>query len=59
MARGMADGWYAYWFLNPTDQPPGELLASILVLLLGFGLAAAALVLIDRLLGNAGRISTT
>lgn len=52
LARGMIDGWYAYWFLNPAAQSPGELLVSILTLLCAFVLMAAALVWVDRRLGN-------
>lgn len=57
MARGMIDGWYAYWFLNPAAQSPVELLVSILVLLCAFVLMAAALVWVDRRLANGARNS--
>lgn len=52
IARGMFDGWYAYWFLNPAAQAPGELLVSIVVLLSGFALVAASLIAADRRLGR-------
>jgi hypothetical protein len=52
MGRGMVDGWYAYWFLNPAAQSPAELLVSILILLCAFVLMAAALVATDRRLAN-------
>lgn len=55
MGRGMSDGWYAYWFLNPAAQSPAELLVSILVLLCAFVLMAAALVWVDRRLANGVR----
>ena len=44
LARGAIDGWYAYWFLNPAEQDPAELAISILVMTVGFGLIALALV---------------
>ena len=52
LARGAADGWYAYWFLNPAEQSAGELLSSVLLLLGGFAGAAAILVAADRALGR-------
>jgi hypothetical protein len=51
LARGTADGWYAYWFLNPAVQSAGELLTSVILLLCGFAAAAAALIAADRALG--------
>ena len=57
MARGLIDGWYAYWFLNPAAQSPAELIVSILVLLCAFVLMAAALVWVDRRLANMARNS--
>jgi hypothetical protein len=48
VARGAADGWYAYWFLNPKDQSALELLVSIAglsLLVMGLG---AVLVAADR-----------
>ncbi len=52
IARGSIEGWYAYWFLNPSTQSPAELIVSISVLFCGFGLAAAALVSADRQLAR-------
>ena len=52
LARGAADGWYAYWFLDPSRQNPSELAATIAVMLCAFALLAAALVGIDRWLGR-------
>ncbi|HEU0285036.1 MAG TPA: Pr6Pr family membrane protein [Sphingomicrobium sp.] len=52
MARGAIEGWYAYWFLNPSAQTPIELLLSICVLLCAFGLVAAVLIAIDRRLAG-------
>jgi hypothetical protein len=48
LARGAADNWYAYWFLNPAEQSAGALAASILVMLCGFAVVAGLLVAIDR-----------
>ena len=55
IGRGMMDGWYAYWFLNPAAQSPVELLVSISVLLCAFVLMAAALIWVDRRLANSAR----
>lgn len=44
LARGAIDGWYAYWFLNPVEQAPAELAASIAVILAGISVIAAALI---------------
>lgn len=52
VARGLFDGWYAYWFLNPTTQSLADLLVSIVALLCGFALMALALTALDRRLGR-------
>jgi hypothetical protein len=52
MARGAMDGWYAYWFLDPGQQAPVELAASIALMLAGFALIAALLLLLDNWLGR-------
>jgi hypothetical protein len=52
LARGAADGWYAYWFLNPAEQSPGELLTSVVLLLVAFSAATIVLVAADRALGR-------
>jgi hypothetical protein len=44
LARGAADGWYAYWFLNPSEQTSAELAASIAIIMAGLAAIAAALV---------------
>jgi hypothetical protein len=45
--RGMLDGWWAYWFLNPTEPAgiPGMLqyIAGITVLMIGLGFLLLAL----------------
>lgn len=48
LARGAADGWYAYWFLNPAEQTFGELILSITFILAGFSALAALLIIIDQ-----------
>ena len=57
MGRGLMDGWYAYWFLNPAEQSAGELMAAIAVMIGGIGLVAAVLVGLTRWLGTKGRAS--
>ena len=52
MARGAIEGWYAYWFLNPSAQSRAQLLLSICVLLGAFAMVAAALVAVDRRLAK-------
>ena len=52
LARGAADGWYAYWFLDPARQSASALAASVAIMLAGFAALAAALVAIDRRLGR-------
>ena len=48
IARGAADGWYAYWFLNPKDQSALELVVSVAGLSLLVMAIGAVLVTIDR-----------
>lgn len=48
LARGAVDGWYAYWFLNPTEQSVGALFASIIVMICGIGVVAAGLIGLNR-----------
>jgi hypothetical protein len=45
LARGAADGWYAYWFLDPSRQSAMGLFTSILLLSCGFSVVAALLML--------------
>lgn len=52
LARGLGDGWYAYWFLDPTQQGFGGIVINMAILLAGFGVVALVLVLIDRLLAQ-------
>lgn len=48
IARGAADGWYAYWFFDPGRQSAGQLLSTVIIMLSGFTILAALLVAIDR-----------
>jgi hypothetical protein len=50
MTRGALDGWYAYWFLDPSALAIGEFVRNMALLLGGFLTAALLLVAIDRLL---------
>jgi len=54
MARGAFDGWYAYWFLNPTGMPAAEMALSVGLLLLGVLVLAQVLAGLDRMLGGQG-----
>ncbi len=49
MARGAFDGWYAYWFLNPSEQSLADLAISIGLLLLGVLVLAQILAGLTRL----------
>ncbi|WP_432285299.1 Pr6Pr family membrane protein [Aminobacter sp. BA135] len=51
-ARGAADGWYAYWFLNPEALNFKQLTASITLLTAAFLVIAVTLIAIDRLLAG-------
>jgi hypothetical protein len=48
LGRGAIDGWYAYWFLNPAQQDVVDLLATVVIMLVGFSVLAAALLAIGR-----------
>lgn len=52
LLRGAADGWYAYWFLDPNTQGAGELMLSVAVLLGAFAAFAALLWWVDRRLAR-------
>ncbi|MBE1205832.1 Pr6Pr family membrane protein [Aminobacter carboxidus] len=51
-ARGAADGWYAYWFLNPEALNIKQLSASIVLLTAAFLVIAVTLVAVDRFLAR-------
>ena len=53
LARGAADGWYAYWFLDPSKQSPGELALGIIGVLAVFASVAAVAILADSAVGGA------
>lgn len=53
VGRGLIDGWYAYWFLNPAAQTPLEFIVSVGVLLCGLAAMATALIAVDRKLASA------
>jgi hypothetical protein len=48
LARGAADGWYAYWFLDPAKQSLPQLLVSIAVMVGGIAVVAAVLIAFNR-----------
>jgi len=52
LARGAADGWYAYWFLNPMLQSTLDLLWNLAGMLAGFAVLAAILIWVDGWLGR-------
>lgn len=51
-ARGAADGWYAYYFLDPAQMAPAQLAGTMGVLLAGFVAAGMLLVAADRMLAR-------
>lgn len=55
LARGAADGWYAYWFFDPANSTPEELMRNVAVLTATVLVIGLAFVGVDRLLA---RIST-
>ena len=52
LARGAVDGWYAYWFLDPTRQSLPLFVLSAAILLSVFVAAGLALIAIDRRLAK-------
>ena len=55
LARGAVDGWYAYWFLDPSKQGLGELGLSIVGVLAVFAAVAGLGIAVDRRLPARGR----
>ena len=55
LARGAVDGWYAYWFLDPSKQGLGELGLSIVGVLAVFAVVAGLGIAADRRLPARGR----
>lgn len=52
LARGALEGWYAYWFLDPSTQSAGELAASIAGVLAIIAIVAAGAIALDRAMGK-------
>ena len=48
LSRGALDGWYAYWFLDPSAQSFGSLMLSIVGVLAVFAAVAATAIAVDR-----------
>lgn len=48
LARGEIDGWYAYWFLDPSAQSLGSLMFAIVGVLTVFTVVAAMAIALDR-----------
>ncbi|CAN0376059.1 unnamed protein product [Phaeothamnion confervicola] len=49
-ARGATDGWYAYWFLDPSKLGLDTLTLYMVILFAGFAVAGLAMVGADKLL---------
>jgi hypothetical protein len=54
MARGAADGWYAYWFLDPRRLSLPQMALSVAGLALAFAAMAAALAWVSNRLNRGG-----
>ncbi len=52
LIRGANDGWYAYWFLDPTQLDVPRLIASIAALSVSFIILALVFVAIDKKLAR-------
>ncbi len=52
MIRGAGDGWYAYWFLDPTQLDAARLVASIAALSVSFVILALVFIAIDKKLAR-------
>jgi hypothetical protein len=48
LARGVIDGWYAYWFLDPSTQTLAELSLAASGVLAVFAAVSALAILVDR-----------
>ena len=53
LARGVADGWYAYWFLDPSRLGAGQMALSVIALAAAFFAAALALTWLSNALNAA------
>lgn len=54
MARGAADGWYAYWFMDPSAMAPAQMAGSIAVLTAVVMVIGLVLVGLDKALARRG-----
>ena len=54
LGRGAIDGWYPYYFLNPTLQTGAELGVSILGTLAVFAIIAGSAIAVDMRMGRRG-----
>lgn len=54
LMRGSADGWYAYWFMDPTSLPPAQMALNVAILLLAFSVLAIGFVGLDKWLARRG-----
>lgn len=52
ISRGEFDGWYAYWFLDPTQQSLSQLATSCITLVVAFAMVSALMISIDKWLGK-------
>lgn len=52
LGRGAIEGWYAYWFLDPSTQTASELAVSIAGVLALFSVIAASAIALDQWLGR-------
>jgi hypothetical protein len=59
LGRGAIDGWYPYYFLNPTLQTGVELAVSILGTLAVFAVVAGSAVAIDMRLAGRSQLRAT
>jgi hypothetical protein len=59
LGRGAIDGWYPYYFLNPTLQTTSELGVSILGTLAVFAIVAGSGIAIDRRLAARGSLAAS
>ena len=48
LIRGAADGWYAYWFLDPASLPPARMAMNVAILLLAFSIVAFGFIGLDK-----------
>ncbi len=55
LIRGAADGWYAYWFLDPSSLPPVRMAVNVVLLMLAFSVVALAFVRLDKWLAQRGQ----